>query len=46
MAGREYKKFVSSLEGIEYVKKSFVKDKEVDKQIPATKVLMEKTSME
>jgi REP element-mobilizing transposase RayT len=31
---------------VEYVKKSFVKDKEVNKQIPATKVLMEKASME
>ena len=67
VAEREYKKFISSLEGkeyesplkevfastilgdtgfIEYVKKSFVKDREADKQIPATKVLMEKASME
>ena len=67
VAEREYKRFVSNLEGkeyesplkevfastilgdtgfIEYVKKSFVKEKETDKQIPATKVLMEKASME
>ena len=67
VAEREYRKFVSSLEGkeyesplkevfastilgdtgfIEYVKKSFVKDKEADKQIPATKALMEKASLE
>ena len=64
---REYKRFVSSLEGkeyesplkevfastilgdtgfIEYVKKSFVKDREADRQIPATKALMEKATME
>ena len=66
-AEREYKKFVSGLEGkeyesplkevfastilgdrgfIEYVKKNFVKIKETDKEIPATKAFTEEASME
>jgi hypothetical protein len=67
VAERNYKKFVTSLEGkkyksplkevfastilgkkgfIEHVNKFFVENKETNKQIPATKALMEKTSME
>ena len=66
-AEKNYRKFVTSLEGkeyksplkevfastilggrgfIEHVKKFFVEDKETNKQIPATKTLMEKVTME
>lgn len=66
-AEKNYKKFVTSLEGkeyksplkevfastilggrgfIEHVKKFFVEGKEISKQIPATKTLMEKATME
>ena len=55
LEGKDYESplkevFASTILGdtgfIEYVKKSFVKTKETDKEIPAAKVLMEKATIE
>ena len=55
LEGKEYESpfkevFASTILGdtgfIEYVRKSFVKNKEIDNEIPASKAIMEKASME